>query len=134
LEKILDEKVSKRNNGVSKEIGFHRYLARLAENTLLILLVDFIDNLLDSIKSKTKLGHDFYRQVRNSHQEILNCLIKKDGPGAALAMTQDLLEVDRYLSLVTGSVPFDPAELNPHPVLKPVRGKGFLATGSRRNA
>ncbi len=120
LKKIVGEKAPRADDQVSKEIGFHRYLARLAENTLLILIVDFVDNLLDSIKSKIDLGPDFYRQVRKSHQEILDCLIKKDDLGAGKAMIRDLLEVDRYLSLVMGSIPFDPAELDQYPVLRAV--------------
>jgi GntR family transcriptional repressor for pyruvate dehydrogenase complex len=122
LKKMVGEKVPRDEDRVSKEIGFHRYLARLADNTLLILIVDFVDNLLDSIKSKIELNPDFYQQVRKSHQEILNCLIKKDDLGAGKAMIRDLLEVDRYLSQVMGSIPFDPAELDQYPVLKAVSG------------
>lgn len=123
LEKILEGNHPETDNVVSKEIGFHRYLARMAENTLLILIVDFVDNLLESIKSKAKLSPDFYQDIQKSHQKILDCLIKKDGPGAALAMTQDLLAVDRHLCRVMGSFPFDPAELNPCPGLKAATGK-----------
>ena len=112
LKKILGENPSASADEVSKEIGFHRYLARMAENTLLILIVDFVDNLLDSIKSKAKLGTDFYRDVRKAHLQILDCLIKKDVVGAGIAMTQDILEVDRYLCRVMGSPPFDPEEIN----------------------
>jgi GntR family transcriptional regulator, transcriptional repressor for pyruvate dehydrogenase complex len=118
LEKIVEENHPETDNGVSKEIGFHRYLARMAENTLLILIVDFVDNLLESIKSKAKLSPDFYQDVQKSHQKILDCFIKKDGPGAALAMRQDLLAVDRHLCRVMGSFPFDPSELDPCPGLK----------------
>ncbi|MBA4392192.1 MAG: FadR family transcriptional regulator [Desulfobacca sp.] len=115
LKKIVEENHSEADNVVSKEIGFHRYLARLTENTLLILIVDFVDNLLESIKSKARLGPTFYKDVQKSHQKILDCIIKKDGSGAALAMAQDLLTVDRHLSRVKGSFPFDPAELDPNP-------------------
>lgn len=133
LKKTLDEKTFGIDSEISREISFHRYLARMAENTLLILIVDFVDNLLVSLKSKMKLGPDFYRDVRKSHQQILDCIIKKDGPGAALAMTRDLLEVDRYLSLVMGSVPFDRAELNPSPVLKAASGKSSPRPFPKRN-
>jgi GntR family transcriptional repressor for pyruvate dehydrogenase complex len=122
LKMMVGEKVPRAEDQGSKEIGFHRYLARLAENTLLILIVDFVDNLLDSIKSKIELSPDFYQQVRKSHQEILDCLIQKDDLGAGRAMIRDLLEVDRSLSLLMGSIPFDPAELNRYPVLKVVGG------------
>lgn len=119
LKRIVGENHSEADNAVSKEIGFHRYLARIAENTLLILIVDFVDNLLDSLKSKTKLGPTFYKDVQKSHQKILDHIIKKDGSGAAQAMTQDLLDVDRHLCRVMGSFPFDPDELDPCQGLKP---------------
>lgn len=119
LKKIVEENHSEADNAVSKEIGFHRYLARIAENTLLILIVDFVDNLLDSIKSKIKLGPTFYKDVQKSHQKILDFIIKRDGSGAAQAMAQDLLEVDRHLCRVMGSFPFDADELDPCQGLKP---------------
>lgn len=125
LKNILEDNNSEADDVVSKEIGFHRYLARLTENALLILIVDFVDNLLESIKSKAKLDPDFYQNVRKSHLQILDCIIKKDSPGAALAMTRDLLEVDRHLSLVMGSIPFNPAEYEPTPVLKEASGERF---------
>jgi GntR family transcriptional regulator, transcriptional repressor for pyruvate dehydrogenase complex len=123
LKEIIREDRPGAGSEVSREIGFHRYLARMTENTLLILIVDFVDNLLEAIKSKAKLGPEFYQTVQKSHQQILDYLIRKDGAGATLAMTRDLLEVDRYLSRVLGSPPFDPAELDPSPDLKAVSGK-----------
>jgi GntR family transcriptional regulator, transcriptional repressor for pyruvate dehydrogenase complex len=133
LKEIVLENASGTENEASREIGFHRYLARMTGNTLLILIVDFVDNLLDSIKSKAKLGTDFYREVRKEHQRILTFLIQKDGPGAARAMTRDILEVDRYLSRVTGSIPFDPAELEDDPVIKAGRAKRSPRAGSEKN-
>jgi GntR family transcriptional repressor for pyruvate dehydrogenase complex len=126
LKKIVGENPSGTADEISKEIGFHRYLARMAENPLLILIVDFVDNLLDSIKSKAGLGHEFYRDVQKSHKQILDCLIRKDVVGAGTAMTQDLLEVDRYLCRVKGSTPFDPAEINQHNMfINPIQVKPF---------
>jgi GntR family transcriptional regulator, transcriptional repressor for pyruvate dehydrogenase complex len=134
LKKILSENPSLSTEEVSKEIGFHRYLARLAENTLLILIVDFVDNLLDSIKSKVKLGPDFYRDVRKAHLKILDCLIKKDVAGAGIAMIQDLLEVDRYLCRVMGSIPFDPDEINRHDgFFNPDQVKPFPLTAKEKS-
>jgi GntR family transcriptional repressor for pyruvate dehydrogenase complex len=123
LQKIVEENHTEGDNVVSKEIGFHRYLARIAGNTLLILIVDFVDNLLESIKTKIKLTPEFYLEVQASHKKILECIIKKDGLGAAQAMTQDLLEVDRHLCRVMGSFPFDPDELDPCTGVKGTTGK-----------
>lgn len=96
---------------VSKEISFHRYIARMTENNILILLVDFIDNVLSSIKSKLNLGIEFYQDVRKAHQIILECMVQRDPLAAAVAMANDLLEVGRYLANLMGSASFDPSEI-----------------------
>jgi len=111
LKKIIGETIEPAGFELSKEIGFHRYLARMAGNTLLTLLIDFIDNLLEDRKKSLDLGPEFYREVRQAHQIILECLIQKDSVAAGIAMTNDLLWVGEQLCKVDGSVPFDPLEL-----------------------
>ncbi len=110
LKKIIGRTVTKSENEVSKEIGFHRYLARMVDNTLLNLIIDFVDNILSSLKTELRLGVDFYQGVRKSHRLILECMIQKDPLAAAVAMGNDLLEVGNYLAEVTKTAPFDPQE------------------------
>ena len=112
LKKIIGETIESGGSELSKEIGFHRYLARMAGNTLLTLIIDFIDNLLEGIKGRLDLGPDFYREVREAHQIILECLIQKDSIAAGIAMKNDLLHVGEALCKVNGSVPFDSLELS----------------------
>lgn len=111
LRALVREDVDTGDREVSKEISFHRYLARMAENTILVLTIDFIDNLLRSIKSKLNLGPDFYRTVREAHDLILECLIQKDCAAAGVAMANDLLEVGKYMCRVTNTPPFEPSDL-----------------------
>jgi len=111
LKKIIGETIGSGGSELSKEIGFHRYLARMAGNTLLTLIIDFIDNLLEDIKGRLELGTEFYTEVREAHQTILECLIKKDSVGAGNAMSEDLLHVGEQLCKVDGSIPFDSQEL-----------------------
>jgi GntR family transcriptional repressor for pyruvate dehydrogenase complex len=111
LKKIIGRTVTRSENEVSKEIGFHRYLARMVDNTLLNLIIDFVDNLLSTMKTELRLGVDFYRDVRKSHRLILECMIQKDPMAAAVAMGNDLLEVGNYLAEVTKTAPFDPRDL-----------------------
>jgi GntR family transcriptional regulator, transcriptional repressor for pyruvate dehydrogenase complex len=111
LRKIIGRTVTKSKNEVSKEIGFHRYLARMVDNTLLNLIIDFVDNILSTLKTELQIKEDFYRSVRTSHRYILECLIQKDPIAAAVAMGNDLLEVGNYLAEVTKTAPFDPQEL-----------------------
>jgi GntR family transcriptional repressor for pyruvate dehydrogenase complex len=111
LKKIIGETIESGGFELSKEIGFHRYLARMAGNTLLTLLIDFIDNLLEDIKGRLDLGTQFYTEVREAHQIILECLIQKDPVAAGIAMTNDLLHVGEAMCKADGSVPFDPKAL-----------------------
>jgi GntR family transcriptional repressor for pyruvate dehydrogenase complex len=111
LRKIIGRTVTKSKNEVSKEIGFHRYLARMVDNALLNLIIDFVDNILSALKIELQLEEDFYRNVRTSHRFILECMIQKDPIAAAVAMSNDLLEVGNCLARVTKSAPFDPREL-----------------------
>jgi GntR family transcriptional regulator, transcriptional repressor for pyruvate dehydrogenase complex len=110
LRQVVGEAISPGDSELSKEIGFHRYLARMAGNTISILIVDFIDNLLRSVKAKLNLGLEFYESVRDAHQVILECLIQKDPVAAGIAMRNDLLQVGRYLARIMGTRAFDPGE------------------------
>ncbi|MEW6375443.1 MAG: GntR family transcriptional regulator [Thermodesulfobacteriota bacterium] len=107
---ILDDPVIPRTI-VSREIGFHRYLARMTENPILILVMDFIDNILNDIKFQLDLGPEFYHKVAKSHRAILECLKQKDGVGARREIVNDLLEVGNYLARLRGTQPFDPTLL-----------------------
>ncbi|MCJ7683951.1 MAG: FadR family transcriptional regulator [Desulfobacteraceae bacterium] len=111
LREIIGEAVAQREAEVSREIGFHRYLARMTGNTLLILLIDFVDNLLSTIKVSLDLGPDFYQNVRTAHEVILECLIQRDSTAAGIAMANDLLQVGRHMAMKMDTAPFDPHEL-----------------------
>jgi len=111
LKKIIGEGIETPGSELSKEIGFHRYVARMAGNTLLTLIIDFIDNLLEDIKGRLDLGPEFYKEVREAHQIILECFIQRDSAAAGIAMTNDLLWVGEQLCKVDGSIPFDPLSM-----------------------
>ena len=111
LKEIIGEKIEPAGPELSKEIGFHRYVARMAGNTLLTLIIDFIDNLLEDIKGRLNLGTEFYKEVREAHQIILECFIQRDPLAAGIAMSNDLLWVGEELCKVDGSIPFDPLSM-----------------------
>jgi GntR family transcriptional regulator, transcriptional repressor for pyruvate dehydrogenase complex len=92
-----------------REIGFHRYLPRLTQNPLLIMIMDFVDAIINKIKSNLELEAKFFEHVRRMHLEILRFLSEGDGEGAAEAIARDVLEVGNYLSDLTGTARFDPA-------------------------
>ncbi len=111
LESLIVEHPAVPQTIVSREIGFHRYLARMTGNPILILVMDFIDNILNDVKFRLDPGAEFYHKVAKAHQAILECLKQKDGVGARKAIVQDLLEVGNDLALLSGTQPFSPTML-----------------------
>lgn len=93
----------------TKNIGFHRYLSRITGNTMLILVVDILESLINEIKQVVQLETDFYTMVSNAHQEILNFLIKGDTAAASAAMATDVIMVGRHLAGVLGEDFTDPS-------------------------
>jgi GntR family transcriptional repressor for pyruvate dehydrogenase complex len=111
LQQVIGAGITAGDTEVSKEISFHRYLARMAENTILTLTIDMIDNLLKSMKKKIGLPPEFYGYVRDAHTIILECLVQRDGLAAKIAMANDVVGVGRYICTFTGASPFEPSEL-----------------------
>jgi GntR family transcriptional regulator, transcriptional repressor for pyruvate dehydrogenase complex len=111
LQQVIGAGIIEGDTEVSKEISFHRYLARMTENTILTLTIDMIDNLLKSMKKRIGLPPEFYGHVRDAHGIILECLIQQDGLAAKIAMANDVVGVGRYICRLTGSSPFEPSEL-----------------------
>ena len=112
LQSFINSEESDIRNKKKKDIGFHRYLARITNNSMLILIVDFIESHLDEIKQSLDLSADFYANVRDAHRRILECLAAKDPGGVSAAMAQDVLEVGRYLSNELDEKAFEPADFN----------------------
>ncbi|MBI4966255.1 MAG: FadR family transcriptional regulator [Desulfomonile tiedjei] len=96
---------------ISKDIGFHRYLARLSDNPILILIMDFIDNLLRDVKSRLNLTTGFYNEIKECHSRILDCLVRGDAVAARREIIHDILSVGDFMADVMGTVRFDPAVL-----------------------
>jgi GntR family transcriptional repressor for pyruvate dehydrogenase complex len=111
LESMIVEHPAVPQTIVSREIGFHRYLVRMTENPILILVMDFIDNILNDIKFKLDPGVEFYHKVAKAHHAILECLKQKDGVGAREKIVNDLLEVGDHLAKLSGTQSFDPTML-----------------------
>jgi GntR family transcriptional repressor for pyruvate dehydrogenase complex len=118
LESMITEIPATPHTIVAREIGFHRYLARMTENPILILVMDFIDNILNDIKFNLDLGPEFYHKVTKSHRAILECLKQRDGVGARREIIDDLLIVGNHMARLNGTQPFDPTLLlsDDHPL------------------
>lgn len=96
-----------------KNASFHHYLSRVTKNSLLILIVDFIDHMLDEMKQSLDLGADFHKEIQLSHKKILDCLVNGDSEGAGQAMADDVVMVGKFMSEKMGEESFDPCRFDP---------------------
>jgi GntR family transcriptional regulator, transcriptional repressor for pyruvate dehydrogenase complex len=104
LEKIITETSIQDERQRYKGITFHLYLASMSKNPMLILIVNFIDHYLKLLRSRLgiRLDEEFYESVRNSHGLILQCLKERDPVASEIAMANDILMVDKYMSQKVG--------------------------------
>lgn len=80
------------------EIKFHRIIANTTGNPILILIQDFVGNLLEDAKKILKPGPEFSRAVVRAHQEILAAIAAGDGEKSYRLMLEHVAEVGKELN------------------------------------
>jgi GntR family transcriptional repressor for pyruvate dehydrogenase complex len=83
--------------GAREEIDFHVHLAKAGGNPVMMLILDFVNNLLTNTKSNLKPEIDFCENVLAAHEAILEKIRAGDGDGAAQAMYRHVCEVETGL-------------------------------------
>ena len=75
------------------EIEFHRTLASVTGNPILLLMINLIEDLLKDIKEILKPGQDFSVRVLESHKKIYEAISWGDTITAAQEMSQHVKDV-----------------------------------------
>ena len=83
--------------GAEAEILFHVCLAKHTNNSILWMLMDFVNNTLADIKMEIKPGLDFSYKVINAHQRIIDAIKARDPDAAEAAMRDHISEVAQDL-------------------------------------
>ena len=109
LQEIMNEsKKTDQANPQVKGVSFHRYLARMTQNPMLILIMDFIDNLLEDMKSKVELGNDFYCEMDGYHHQIVKHIMDRDVRAAQKVIIRDILATGDVIAKAMGCKAFNP--------------------------
>jgi GntR family transcriptional repressor for pyruvate dehydrogenase complex len=90
--------------GAQAEIRFHVLLAQKTGNPILVMILDFVNNLLTDVKHHLKPGRDFSRKVLGAHQKIITAILGKDGDAVAKHMFDHICEVETELEQVKQAV------------------------------
>ena len=80
------------------EIAFHRLIARQTENPILILMLDFVETLLEDFKKILKPDAGFMKSVLQAHESIHAAIAAGDAKLASDRMLAHVTEVETYLA------------------------------------
>lgn len=80
------------------EINFHRVIANNTGNPILILILDFVENLLEDFKKVLKPDLAFSKSVLDAHDRIFNAICDKDPEKASAEMYQHVQNVEQHLA------------------------------------
>ncbi len=89
------------------DINFHRLIASLTGNRLVIFIVDAMHNALISIKKLLMPDMDFCQWVYESHLEIFKAICDLDVERAKLEMEKHIKDVASRLELITKGTIFE---------------------------
>ncbi|BBO67602.1 GntR family transcriptional regulator [Desulfosarcina alkanivorans] len=80
------------------EIAFHRLIARQTGNPILILMLDFVETLLEDFKKILKPDAGFMGSVMAAHEAIAEAIADGDADLAAEQMRAHVIDVEGYLA------------------------------------
>ena len=80
------------------EINFHRVIAQTTDNPILILILDFVENLLEDFKKVLKPDLVFSKSVLDAHDKIYEAICNKDTDKASAEMYRHVHEVEDHLA------------------------------------
>ncbi len=102
LKKVMDESDHVRQHGILREyrrmeIEFHRIIGSVNDNPILMLIIDFVENLLIDTKEILQPGDDFSQRVQTAHKRIYKALLERDGQKARKEMVKHVEQVSNDL-------------------------------------
>lgn len=80
------------------EINFHRVIAQNTGNPILILILDFVENLLEDFKKVLKPDLAFSKSVLDAHDKIYQAICDEDPKKASTEMYQHVYDVEMHLA------------------------------------
>jgi GntR family transcriptional regulator, transcriptional repressor for pyruvate dehydrogenase complex len=80
------------------EIDFHRLIARQTGNPMLILVLEFVETLLEDFKKILNPDAGFMESVLLAHEAILSAITDGDADAASERMLAHVADVEAYLS------------------------------------
>jgi GntR family transcriptional repressor for pyruvate dehydrogenase complex len=80
------------------EINFHRVIAQATNNPILVLIIDFVEDLLEDFKKVLKPDVAFSKSVLDAHDRIYAAICNKEPEKAAAEMHRHVQKVEKHLA------------------------------------
>ena len=102
LEKLIKDSEHAIKNDASlasrvDEIEFHRIIASITGNPILMFILDFVENLLIDTKEILKPGKEFSGKVLRAHKRIYRAFLRRDVKKVREEMVKHIREVEKDL-------------------------------------
>jgi GntR family transcriptional repressor for pyruvate dehydrogenase complex len=102
LEKLIKESEHAIKNNIGSEsrkdeIEFHRIIASITGNPILMFILDFVENLLIDTKDILRPGKEFSGKVLRAHKRIYNGLLERNLKKVHEEMVRHIQEVEKDL-------------------------------------
>jgi GntR family transcriptional repressor for pyruvate dehydrogenase complex len=102
LEELIKDSERTLKNGIAfesrkDEIEFHRIIASITGNPILMFILDFVENLLIDTKKILKPGKEFSWKVLRAHKRIYNGLLERNLKKVHEEMVRHIREVEKDL-------------------------------------
>jgi len=102
LNSVARENLNKKflNEMSRNEINFHRLIAQTTRNPILILILDFVEDLLEDFKKVLKPDLTFSKSVLDAHDKIYDAICDGAPDRASQEMYRHVSEVETHLALL----------------------------------
>lgn len=105
------------------EVEFHRIIASVTGNPILMFILDFVENLLIDTKEILQPSREFSQKVQKAHRRIYKALLERNGKKARAEMVKHVREVEQDLVALQKERRIE--ELNFHGVMREKGGIMF---------
>ena len=86
------------------EINFHRVIAQMTNNPILVLILDFVEDLLEDFKKVLKPDLAFSKSVLDAHDRIYEAICNKNPEKASAEMYRHVHEVEEHLAKLKADI------------------------------
>ncbi len=80
------------------DLIFHKIIGQASQNPLFIIIIEFLENVMEELKVNHIIKQEEYVEIFRSHEQIYSALKNRDADTAARVMYDHIVSVQEYLN------------------------------------